>query len=102
MRLSRRLTNRWFPFACLATTTIGLSAPLPASAQEPWRVLLEEQLLRQEKCKVSYLTDLLVTGSGEEISVKGKAHCEDKRSYDAHLPTGGAKYEISACKPTYC
>ena len=101
MPLIRKLMAYLIP-ALSVPIVCAVSIAPPANAEEAWRVLLEEQLLRQEKCQVSYLTDLLVTGTGEDVSVRARAHCEDKRSFDAHLPSGGAKYEISACKPTYC
>ena len=73
-----------------------------AVAEEPWRVLLQEQLLAQEKCNVTLLSDLSVREEEGGVSVVARAHCLDTRSFDVLLKPGGSKYEISACAPTYC
>ena len=52
-----------------------------------------------EKCRLNYLTDV---SESDTDGIKAKAHCEDKRSFDAILAPGKSKFEISACKPTYC
>lgn len=70
-----------------------------AQADEAWKVLLEQQLVDQEKCQLNYLTDVSVT---EAAGIKARAHCEDTRSFDVHMPPGTSKFEIAACKPTYC
>ncbi len=84
-----------------ATLALALCAGLtgPVQAEETWKALLEQQLLAAEKCRLNYLTDVSESTSD---GIKAKAHCEDKRSFDAHLAPGKDTFEISACKPTYC
>ena len=71
----------------------------PAHSEETWKAVLEQQLIAEEKCQLNYLTDVSVT---ESAGVKARAHCEDSRSFDVHMPPDKAKFAISACKPTYC
>ncbi len=73
-----------------------------AVANEPWRVLLEQQLLAEEKCDLNYLTDVSVTEKSNGKMIKARAHCDDSRSFDVLMAPGGAKFDVSACKPTYC
>ncbi|MEM1199010.1 MAG: hypothetical protein AAGI06_06830 [Pseudomonadota bacterium] len=71
----------------------------PAQSEETWKVLLAQQLMAAEKCRLNYLTDV---SESDTDGIKAKAHCEDKRSFDAILAPGKNRFEISACKPTYC
>ena len=73
-----------------------------AVATEPWRVLLEQQLLADEKCDLNYLTAVSITEKSKGKMIKARAHCNDTRRFDVLMPPGGAKFEVSACKPTYC
>ena len=75
----------------------GLTGPVQAT--DTWKVLLEQQLMTAENCRLNYLTDVAET---ETEGIKAKAHCEDKRSFDVYLAPGKSKFEIAACKPTYC
>lgn len=73
-----------------------------AQSSESWRVFLEQQLLAEEKCTLNYLTDLSTTEQTAGLEVKARAHCEDMRSFDVHKKPGTPRFELSACKPTYC
>lgn len=73
-----------------------------AQTAETWKVLLEQQLLAEEKCDLNYLTDLSTTENEAGLEVKARAHCQDTRSFDVHKRSEATKFEISACKPTYC
>jgi len=74
----------------------------PVQAEDAWKVLLEQQLLADEKCQLNYLTDVSITEEAGGNAVKAKAHCQDTRSFDVYMQPGKAKFELSACKPTYC
>ncbi len=74
----------------------------PAHSEDAWKVVLEQQLLNEEKCQLNYLTDVAVTDEAGGKAVKARAHCDDTRSYDVHLLPGKSKFTLSACKPTYC
>ena len=74
----------------------------PALSEDAWKVALEQQLLTAEKCRLNYLTDVSISKMADGDAITAKAHCEDTRSFDVHLQPGKAKFEISACKPTYC
>ena len=87
---------------CVALLVLGAGAVHPAHSEETWRVLLEQQLLAEEKCQLNYLTDVSVTEEAGGHAVKAKAHCQDTRAFDVLMQPGQAKFEVSACKPTYC
>ena len=86
----------------LPLLVLWASAANPVRAEDAWRVLLEQQLLAEEKCRLNYLTDVSVTEEAGGSAVKAKAHCQDTRSFDVHMQPGKSKFELSACKPTYC
>lgn len=86
--------------AALIALYAGLAGP--AHSEAAWKALLEQQLFKEEKCQLNYLTDVSVTEEADGNAVKARAHCEDTRSYDVHLRPGKSKFELSACKPTYC
>ncbi len=71
-------------------------------AEEAWRLKLEKQLLDQEMCVLSHLTDTSVKQEAGGLSVTGKAHCEDKRSFIVNLAPGKSDFAISVCEPSYC
>ncbi|CAN0507395.1 unnamed protein product [Discosporangium mesarthrocarpum] len=73
-----------------------------AQAEDTWKVLLEQQLLVDEKCELNYLTDLSTSENTAGLEVKARAHCQDSRSFDVHKQPAAIKFEISSCKPTYC
>ncbi len=83
--------------ALVLAVCAGLAGP--AQSEETWKVLLEQQLMEAEQCRLNYLTDVSESATD---GIKAKAHCEDKRSFDAIRAPGKDKFEISACKPTYC
>lgn len=83
----------------VAVLALGVGLAAPVHAADTWKVLLEQQLMSVQKCRLNYLTDVAET---EGEGIKAKAHCEDKRSFDVHLAPGKSKFEIAACKPTYC
>ncbi len=87
----------WKLGVLLALLCAGLAGS--AHSEETWKALLEQQLVAEEKCQLNYLTDV---SEAEGTGVKARAHCEDKRSFDVHMAPGKSKFEISACKPTYC
>jgi len=87
-----------FLFAGVAISGTGFMA----NAEEPWRVLLYQQLLAEEKCDVTLLSDLSVKQEDRGVSVIARTHCLDARRFDVLLKPGDSKYEISACAPTYC
>ncbi len=74
----------------------------PAHSEDAWKVLLEQQLLAEEKCQLTFLTNLSIKEEDGGKSITAKAHCEDNRSFDVHMPHGRPKFDLSACKPTYC
>ncbi|MCP5080978.1 MAG: hypothetical protein GY948_04700 [Alphaproteobacteria bacterium] len=87
---------------CVPLLVLCASVVSPAHSEDTWKVLLEQQLLAEEKCKLNYLTDVSITEEAGGSAVKAKAHCQDKRSFDVYMQPGKAKFELSACKPTYC
>ena len=92
------LVKSVFAFSLLFATGVAVSA----QSEEAWRVLLEQQLLEQETCSVTFLTNLNVKEEEAGTSVRARAHCEDNRSFDVTLEPGKPRFTISACAPTYC
>ena len=88
----------------LGVALVALCAGLASAAhsEDAWKVLLEQQLVKEEKCQLNYLTDVSIIEKTAGTEIKARAHCEDTRSFDAHLQPGKTKFELSASKPTYC
>ncbi len=84
------------------TVVFLLSCFSVVQAEEAWRLKLEKQLLDQEMCVLSYLTDISVKQETGGLSVAGKAHCEDKRIFNVNLAPGKSDFVIFACEPSYC
>ena len=100
-RNSRVLAGLW-QLIPAALIFCSLTSPISADSAETWRPRLEQQLHAQEKCVLTLLSGVSESGEGSTLSVKARAHCEDNRSFDVQLAPGSKKFEISACKPTYC
>ena len=70
-------------FILLAGGGAGCDCPPAALAQTPvWKQLVEQQLLKEQFCKVEYYVAEEVRGEGEDQVVKARVHCTDGRDFD--------------------
>ena len=91
-------------WAGAAVFILGLICAGPAAAQqeELWVQLLREQLLDELGCKLNYTTNVRKFELGGEQMVEARAHCFDKRAFDARWLPDEGRYEIRSCEPTVC
>lgn len=74
-----------------------------APAQTPvWKQLVEQQLLKEQFCKVEYYVAEEVTGEGEDQVVKARVHCTDGRDFDIERRGESMKFRFEPCDKTYC
>ena len=80
----------------LATGTL-LAAETPE-----WEKALQVQLMRQEQCQLTYLTNVKTFEQMGYTSVEARAHCADGRAFDIDNREDPEKFNIHACGPTVC
>jgi hypothetical protein len=82
-----------------------LAAATAAAAQDQapaWRDTLEKQLLKDQKCKVMYLTNIKERKEcGREV-VEARAHCDDNRAFDVKRLDRGLRFNAQECGPVVC
>jgi hypothetical protein len=82
-----------------------LATPMAAAAQDqppPWRDALDRQLMKEQQCRVMYLTNVKEREDGGRATVELRAHCEDGRAFDAKRLDRGLKFDIEECGPVVC
>lgn len=80
---------------------IFFAQPL-ASEEENWQILLREQLLSELGCRLNYTTNVRKFELGGQQAIEARAHCYDKRMFDASWLPDKQKYEIRSCEPVVC
>lgn len=93
--------------ALLAVLVAGFTAlaavtPPLAAQEENWLILLREQLLAEKACQLNYTTNVRKYELGGEQAVDARAHCYDKRMFDASWLPNEQRYEIRNCEPVVC
>ena len=83
------------------TAVTVLAGPL-AAQEENWQLLLREQLLTEKGCRLNYTTNVRKFELGGEQAVEARAHCYDKRMFDATWLPAEQKYELRVCEPVVC
>ena len=81
---------------------IGTSFLSTAIAKEGWEIALKQQLLRERKCDVKFLSRVKQFKLGGEDVVDGRAHCTNSLEYDFSWNKQKQKFDIRACKPVVC
>ncbi|MDH3580043.1 MAG: hypothetical protein OEM91_05380 [Hyphomicrobiales bacterium] len=85
-------------FAAIA----ALTAPVAAAQEENWLILLREQLLAEQGCQLNYTTNVRKYELGGEQAIDARAHCFDKRMFDASWLPKEQRYQIRVCEPVVC
>jgi hypothetical protein len=71
-----------------------LAAP---AAAEGWQDELSRQLDHEEKCTVAFLSQVVERFvDGREVVI-AKAHCEDKRAFDAYRDNPRKPFRVTEC-----
>lgn len=76
----------------------GLSQTGLAADEEPptWQTELTEEIAGAHDCEVSFITHIVERTIGDQMVVMAKAHCEDRRSFDA-FRHGATTFTFSEC-----
>jgi hypothetical protein len=75
---------------------------LAPHAHADWQSDLQRQLKEEQNCEIAYLSRLEVrTVEGHQV-VFVRAHCNDKRSFDASRQSETQKFVIKACDVQAC
>ena len=86
---------RWRSIAFVAAPLFGLAAS-PALAA--WQDELTQQVLRDESCKVAFLSQVVERTIDGRRVIMAKVHCEDKRTFDAYRGDDREPFEFKACE----
>jgi hypothetical protein len=71
--------------------------------QEPsWMAPLRKQLMQEENCALIYTTSMQELPLAGRISLSGRAHCEDGRSFDVERNSVDQPFTFRACEPVAC
>lgn len=84
--------------AMLAAVTAAASQDQPP----PWRDAPERQLMKEQQCRVMYLTNVKERQESGRDIVELRAHCEDGRAFDASRLDRGLRFDIQECGPLVC
>jgi hypothetical protein len=80
----------------LLSLAVLLLLAAPAAA-ESWQDDLNRQLDRDENCTVAFLSQVVERiVDGREIVI-AKAHCEDKRAFDAYRDNRRQPFRVTEC-----
>lgn len=84
----------------LATLALGLAWPALLQAQDGgWQEDLAAEIELTRNCDVAFLSHIVErTIDGRQV-VMAKAHCADKRVFDAMRPDVGEPFRFSECQP---
>jgi 23S rRNA-/tRNA-specific pseudouridylate synthase len=91
-------------FRLLSTGIISLltTGALLAAETPEWEKALQDQLMRQQQCQLTYLTNLKTFEQPGHKSVEARAHCTDGRAFDIDNREDPRKFNIRACGPVVC
>ena len=95
--------RRHFILATLSALLLWSGVALAQSEIEPsWMAPLRKQLLKDENCALLYTTSMQELPLTGRISLSGRAHCEDGRSFDVERKSFDQPFTFSACQPIVC
>ncbi|HEY6336803.1 MAG TPA: hypothetical protein VI113_13055 [Alphaproteobacteria bacterium] len=87
-------------------TVLGLASLasflLAAHANADWQDDLQQQLRDDYNCDIAYLSRLAVRDVDGRQVVFVRAHCTDKRSFDASRQNEAERFRIKACDVQAC
>jgi len=77
----------------------GAIAVAPAPARAAWQDDLAAEIELQRSCKVAYLSHVVERTVDGKRLVMAKAHCEDRRVFDALRPDELEPFRFNECQP---
>lgn len=92
--------HRGLPIALALILSLSASA-VPAE-EAAWQVDLREQLLAEKSCELNYLTDSKTYELLGKTTVEARAHCKDKRAYDAIRSGNDKSFKLKSCEVVTC
>jgi hypothetical protein len=82
----------------LAAVIVGLAWSGLAAQEAGWQAELADEIALAESCKVEFLSQLVErTVNGQQV-VMAKAHCRDKRVFDAWRNGAYAPFSFKECQ----
>lgn len=70
--------------------------------EEVWVQLLRQQLLDENNCELNFTTNEKKYELGGQQMVEARAHCLDKRAFDARWLPSAEKFEVRECDTAAC
>lgn len=86
----------------LAIFLLAAMASSLSAQEEVWTVLLRDQLLADLQCELNYTTNLRKFELAGQQALDVRAHCKDKRAFDASWRPEKQRYEFRQCEPVVC
>lgn len=86
----------------LAAFLLALLARPSGGQEEVWTVLLRDQLLTEKQCELNYTTNLRKFELAGQQALDVRAHCKDKRAFDASWRPEEQRYYFKQCEPVVC
>lgn len=100
MRLKSTGLHRSLPVVIALGLSFSASA---AFAQEAaWQADLRKQLMAEKSCELNYLTDTKTYELLGRTTIEARAHCMDKRAYDAIRSGNDKLFELKSCEVVTC
>ncbi len=81
--------------ACAAIAVLGLASE---AAVAEWQDELTQQILHDEACEVSFMSQVVERIVEGRRIIMAKVHCEDKRSFDALRRDDDEAFQFKACE----
>ena len=100
MRPTSAGVQRNLQIAVALCLTFSASAVLAQEAA--WQADLREQLLAEKSCELNYLTESKIYELLGKTTIEARAHCKDKRAYDAIRSGDNKLFELKSCEVVTC
>lgn len=92
-----------FAHGCLTCGLLTFAVVNSAFAQEVgWQADLRKQLLAEKDCELNYLTDSKTYELLGKQTIEVRAHCKDKRAFDAARSGDDKVFELKSCEVVTC
>lgn len=67
-----------------------------------WQQQLYDQLKKEQNCEVNFLSNIQMRVVNGSETVLARAHCMDKRDFDASRMGAGKPYKLQECSTNAC
>lgn len=78
------------------------AGPVSAQQEELWVQLLRQQLSDEKNCELNFTTNEKRYELGGQQMVEARAHCLDKRAFDARWLPDAERFEVRECDTEAC